>query len=253
MPAPSGLPRRPAAPAIRALMIRAGLRGAATVLSLPGLMVAMPASVLAEQAVTLEGSDCRYRDQYPDRRKTIRWSGACVDGWASGPGVLSWFHDGRYDGRAEATLVDGRIEGPARITWRDGRRLDGNFRDGLVSGQATHVWADGRTYRGEWRDDRRTGFGTLIFPSGNRYVGEFHRNRATGPGEFVTADGRRFQARIDARGTVSAGAPLDRPPQSAAVPPPSPPTHASPPADAAPQRLEEWLTEPDQVLRTPPQ
>lgn len=251
MPAPPDMSRRPAVAAIRALMVRAGLRSAATVLSLSGLMVALPAPVLAEQAVTLEGSDCRYRDQYPDRRKTIRWSGACVDGWASGPGVLTWFHDGRYDGRAEATLVDGRIEGRARIAWRDGRRLDGNFRDGLVSGQATHVWADGRTYEGEWRDDRRTGFGTLIFPSGNKYVGEFHRNRPTGPGEFVTADGRRFQARIDARGTVSAGAPLDRPPQSASIPPPAP---ASPPADAAgPQRLEEWLTEPNQLLRTPQQ
>ncbi|WP_255542876.1 hypothetical protein [Azospirillum sp. INR13] len=67
----------------------------------------------------------------------------------------------------------------------------------------------------------------------------------------MTADGRRFQAQIGDRGTVSAGAPLDRPPQSASVPPPAP---ASPPADAAgPQRLEEWLTEPAQVLRTAPQ
>nr|WP_255542877.1 hypothetical protein [Azospirillum sp. INR13] len=117
-------------------------------LSLPGLMVALPASALAEQAVTLEGSDCRYRDQYPDRRKTIRWSGACVDGWASGPGVLTWFHDGRYEGRADAALADGRIEGRARIAWRDGRRLDGNFKDGLVSGEATHVWRTGAPMRG---------------------------------------------------------------------------------------------------------
>lgn len=221
-------------------------------LLLPCLLTLLPASALAERAVTVEGSDCRVWDQYPDRRKTVRWSGACPDGWAGGPGVLSWFHGGRYDGQVEGTLVGGRMEGQGRVTWRDGRRLDGNFSNGLVSGQATHVWADGRVYEGEWRDDRRTGFGTLTFPSGNKYVGRFQRNRPTGEGEFVTVDGRRYRPRIDARGTLGAGAPLDRPPQSASIPAaadadPSPPT---PPARAGrPQKLEDWLNQSDHLLR----
>ncbi|SMF36879.1 Uncharacterized conserved protein [Azospirillum oryzae] len=214
------------------------------------LSAMLPGSALAERAVTTEGSDCRVWDQYPDRRKTIRWSGACPGGWGNGPGVLSWSYDGRYDGQVEGTLVDGRLEGRARVTWRDGRRLDGNFRDGLVSGQATHVWPDGRVYEGEWKDDRRTGFGTLTFPSGNKYVGRFHRNRPTGPGEFVTADGGRYRARIDAGGKVSADAPLDRRPQSAEAPSAAEPDPASPPSRAGrPQKLEEWLNQPDQVLR----
>lgn len=216
-------------------------------LLLPCLVAFLPTSALAERAVTVEGSDCRAWDQYPDRRKTVRWSGACPNGWANGPGVLSWFYDGRYDGQVEGTLVDGRMEGQARVTWRDGRRLDGNFRDGLVSGQATHVWSDGRMYQGEWKDDRRTGFGTLSFPSGNKFVGQFQRNRPTGEGEFVTADGRRYRARIDARGTVSAGAPLDRPPQAAAIPSAADAGPATPPD--RPQKLEEWLNQPDQLFR----
>ncbi len=214
------------------------------------LSAMLPASALAERAVTVQGSDCQVWDQYPDRRKTIRWSGACPNGWGNGPGVLSWSYDGRYDGQVEGTLVDGRLEGQARVTWRDGRRLDGNFRDGLVSGQATHVWPDGRVYEGEWKDDRRTGFGTLAFPSGNKYVGQFHRNRPTGPGEFVTTDGHRYRARIDAGGKVSAGAPLDRPQQSAEVPSAAEPNPASPPSQVGrPQKLEEWLNQPDQILR----
>jgi hypothetical protein len=214
------------------------------------LSAILPASALAERAVTVQGADCQVWDQYPDRRKTIRWSGACPDGWASGPGVLSWSYDGRYDGQVEGTLVDGRLEGQARVTWRDGRRLDGNFRDGLVSGQATHVWPDGRVYEGEWKDDRRTGFGTLTFPSGNKYVGRFHRNRPTGPGEFVTADGHRYRARIDAGGKVSAGAPLDRPPQSAEASSAAEPDAVSAPVRAGrPQKLEEWLNQPDHLLR----
>ncbi|MBK1835876.1 hypothetical protein JHL17_00480 [Azospirillum sp. YIM B02556] len=216
-------------------------------LLLPCLMAFLPASALAERAVTVEGSDCRVWDQYPDRRKSIRWSGACPNGWASGPGVLRWFHDGRYDGQAEGRMVDGRMEGQGRVAWRDGRRLDGTFRGGLVSGHATHVWSDGRVYRGEWKDDRRTGLGTLTFPNGNKYVGRFERNRPTGEGEFVTADGRRHRARVDARGIVGAGAPLHRPPQSAAMPPDADPGPDHPPNRT--QKLEEWLNQSDQFLR----
>lgn len=214
------------------------------------LSALLPASALAERAVTVQGSDCRLWDQYPDRRKTIRWSGACPNGWGNGPGVLSWSYDDRYDGQVEGTLVDGRLEGQARVTWRDGRRLDGTFRDGLVAGQATHVWPDGRVYEGEWKDDRRTGFGTLTFPSGNKYVGRFLRNRPTEPGEFVTADGERYRARIDSRGKVSAGAPLDRPPQSAEAVSAAQPDPASPPSQTGrPQKLEEWLNQSDHLLR----
>ncbi|WP_207462041.1 hypothetical protein [Azospirillum sp. SYSU D00513] len=224
---------------------------------LPALLLAWVAfapDARAERAVTLtdrpEDSACRFWDQYPDARKTVRWSGACRDGWANGPGVLEWSYAGHYDGRVEGTLLEGRLEGRARVSWRDGRRLDGTFHRGRASGPGVHVWPDGRVYEGEWRDDRRTGTGTLTFPSGNRYVGEFHRNRPTGEGEFVTAEGRRYRARLDARGMVGPGAPLDgpsrdRPPQSAAVPPAREEEPAGrgveEPTDPSQESLEEWL------------
>lgn len=164
---------------------------------------------------------CRIRDQYPDSRKTILWSGACRDGFASGPGVLQWDYGGRPDGRVEGTFLDGRLHGTARVTWTDGRRMEGEFRHGLASGYGVHVWPDGRRYEGQWRDDRRTGEGVLIHPDGSRYVGTFHRNRPTGDGVFVSAEGRRFAARVDPRGHVSPGAPLaaGTGPQSAEAPP----------------------------------
>lgn len=251
-------------------MIAPGTSTAPALLALSCLMAFTPTLARAEQPVTVQDSGCRVWDQYPDSRKTVRWSGACRNLWASGPGVLTWSYGGRYDGQVAGTFVEGRLEGHARVTWRDGRRFDGDFRRGRASGQGTHVWPDGRVYQGEWQDDRRTGFGTLRYPNGNRYVGTFHRNRPTGKGEFVTADGRRFQARIDARGNVSAGAPAARPPQSAAMPPaakppeprppePGPPEPARPdPVPSAPEPstkgppLEEWLNEPMPMPRTDP-
>ncbi|WP_109107289.1 hypothetical protein [Azospirillum sp. TSO35-2] len=211
-----------------------GMGTAATVFVLSSLAAFTPARAAAEQPVAVEGSGCRLWDHYPDRRKTLRWSGACRNDWVNGPGVLEWFYDGRSDGRAEGTFVDGRLEGRARVAWRDGRRLDAEFRRGVASGQGTHVWPDGRTYQGAWQDDRRTGFGTLSFPDGSRYVGAFRRNRPTGEGEFVTADGRHVQARVDARGQVGPGAPLNPPQQSATMPP---------------ARLEDWLNEPARAPR----
>ncbi len=160
----------------------------------------------AEQPVADPATGCRIWDQYPDARKTIRWSGACRDGFAEGPGVLEWAYSGRPDGRAHGTFLDGRLDGRAQVEWRDGRRMDGTFRHGRAEGQGTFVWPDGRRYTGEWRDDRRTGFGTLEYPDGRRYVGHFQRNRPVRDG----------------------GAP-DRPPQSAAR------------WSAAPGSFEDWL------------
>ena len=209
----------------------AGTAPAALVLG--WLAAVAPAPAAAEQAVTIQGSDCRIWDQYPDPRKTVRWSGGCADGWAHGSGVLEWSYDGRYDGRVEGSFALGRLEGPARVAWRDGRRLDGHFERGRASGHGTYIWPDGRRYDGEWQDDRRTGFGTLSFPDGTRYVGAFHRNRPTGDGHVETADGRRMQARLDAQGRIQAGTPLDAPSQSAAMPPPS-----------EPATLDRWLEQP---------
>ncbi|WP_448207012.1 hypothetical protein [Azospirillum sp. sgz302134] len=211
-----------------------------------GLTALAPVGVLAEQPLTVRGSDCRVWDQYPDSRKTVQWSGGCRNGWADGPGLLVWFYDGRYDGQVEGTFVEGRLEGPARVVWRDGRRLDGTFRHGRASGQGTYVWPDGRTYQGEWQDDHRTGFGTLTFPNGNRYVGTFTRNRPSGQGKFLSADGQRFEARVDPRGNIVAGPPLDqppdRPPQSAALPPSQPLSRPPGQPSNPPERLEDWLS-----------
>ncbi|NYZ13620.1 hypothetical protein HL658_13780 [Azospirillum sp. RWY-5-1] len=179
--------------------------------------VILPAASWAEQPVADPDTGCQIRDHYPDPGRAIRWTGACKDGFANGFGVLHWTQDGRPDGHVEGTYLDGRLEGRARVAWTDGRRLVGSFVGGLMNGQGSFRWPDGRRYDGDWKDDRRTGRGTLTLPDGSRYVGGFRRNRPTGDGVFVTADGHHVTPRVDARGNVSAGAPLPRPPESAAL------------------------------------
>ncbi len=232
-----------------------GISIGVVVVVLPCLTAFTPTPAMAERPVTVQGTECQVWDQYPDLRKTLRWSGACRSNWVAGPGVLTWYYSGRYDGQVEGTFVDGRLDGHARVTRHDGRRFDGNFRRGRASGSGTHTWPNGRVYQGEWQDDHRTGFGTLRYPDGTRYVGEFYRNRPTGRGEFVAADGQHFQARIDARGNISAGSFLGRPPQAAAIPPataPPPPAPSALDPATKPPRLEDWLNETIPVPRTNP-
>lgn len=183
-------------------------------------LIAVPSAPRAGQPVADPETGCQIRDQYPDPGRAIRWTGACKDGFADGFGILHWSQDGRPEGRVEGTYLDGRLEGRARVAWTDGRRLAGTFVSGLMNGQGSFWWPDGRRYDGAWKDDRRSGRGTLTLPDGSRYVGGFHRNRPTGDGVFVTADGRHFAPRVDARGRIAAGAPLARPPESAALAPP---------------------------------
>lgn len=212
-------------------------------LLMAGLAAALPAvlhpwsgpAAAAEKIVADRESGCRIRDRYPDPRKTIRWAGQCLNGFAHGGGVLEWAYDGRPDAWAEGTFLDGRLEGEARIEWEDGRVLVGTFRRGLASGHGTHDWPDGRRYVGEWHEDRRTGFGTLIYPDGHRYVGEFLRNRPTGKGEFIASTGTRYAARVDPDGTVRPGAMLG-------ADTPAPTQSAEQPA--RPGSLEEWLRQP---------
>lgn len=180
-------------------------------------LLVVPAVSWAEQPVADPDTGCQVRDQYPDPGRAIRWTGACKDGFADGFGVLHWAQDGRPEGHVEGTYLDGRLEGRARVTWTDGRRLVGTFVSGLMNGQGGFRWPDGRRYDGDWKDDRRTGRGILTLPDGSRYVGGFLRNRPTGDGVFVTADGHHAEPRVDARGRVTAGAPLARPPESAAL------------------------------------
>ncbi|MDQ2102378.1 MORN repeat-containing protein [Azospirillum isscasi] len=167
---------------------------------------------------------CRIRDREPDRRKTVRWTGPCRNGFAQGAGLLEWSVGGKAEGWIEAVFVDGRAEGPGRSGREDGQIFQGRFRRGLA-----------------------TGTGTLTLPDGHRYVGAFAAGRPTGQGEFIASMGLRYRARVDPDGRVWPGALLG---------PKGPATIQSaerpePRGRAAPGSLEEWLRTPPWDYRDP--
>lgn len=64
---------------------------------------------------------------------TVNWSGTCICGKATGPGVVRWSKEGRTLLEFEGRLVDGALQGPGRCrdadlpAWK-ARRFDDGLR-----------------------------------------------------------------------------------------------------------------------------
>jgi len=103
---------------------------------------------------------CQVWNPHPQPGETIRWSGACANGFAQGRGAAQWFRD---------NLPFEADEGE----WRAGRQ----------TGYGTQVWPSGR-YDGELVDGEPHGRGVLILQS-VRYEGEFRNGKPNGAGTLT--------------------------------------------------------------------
>jgi len=103
---------------------------------------------------------CQVWNPYPQPGETIRWSGACANGFAQGRGAAQWFRN---------NLPFEADEGE----WRAGRQ----------TGYGTQVWPSGR-YDGELVDGEPHGRGVLIL-QGVRYEGEFRNSKPHGAGTLT--------------------------------------------------------------------
>ena len=115
--------------------------------------------------LTAQNQPCKVWNPYPKAGETLTWSGACVEGKASGRG---------------------------RQVWRSSNEesvYEGELRNGKHHGRGTITYANGHTYEGEWRNDKRHGRGIKTWPNGNRYEGEWEDNKPHGWGTHTKRDG----------------------------------------------------------------
>lgn len=98
------------------------------------------------------------------------WSGACVDGKASGEGRLNVSGIGAsYQG----SMAGGKPHGHGTLTLADGGRYEGEYREGKRHGRGTFTFSNGNRYQGEYRDGKPHGHGTYNFAGGSRYEGQW--------------------------------------------------------------------------------
>jgi hypothetical protein len=144
-------------------MITMMARSTAAAFAIGGLLFATAGYVPAARAgdwMADASVGCRVWNPHPQPNETIRWSGACANGYAQGRGAAQWFRN---------TLPFESDEGE----WREGRQ----------TGFGTQVWPTGR-YEGEIADGEPHGKGVLTL-QGARFDGAFRNGRPNGPGALT--------------------------------------------------------------------
>ena len=153
-------------------------------------------------------SGCEIWDPVPSRQQSFQWSGPCVNGKASGSGVLTTFRDGKAVERYEGEMAEGRREGLGRnekVGSPGGYR--GSFRNGQAHGYGRISYSYGGYYEGEFSSGARDGTGVRVFADGRKYAGQWCNSLRHGEGVETLPGGRWRTVRYSQDKEVDLGAP----------------------------------------------
>ena len=140
-----------------------------------------PSEPLGSNWSIAENQPCQVWNYGTRDYEPFTWSGACVDGKASGEGRLVYRGgEGTYEG----SMQTGRMHGRGVLGWANGFRYEGDLRDGKQHGYGIFTEASGERYEGNWRDGMPHGQGTYVQGDGSTFEGAWR------DGCFGERDGR---------------------------------------------------------------
>ncbi len=156
---------------------------------------------LGDGACWLFGADAHPGD-------TVRWTGACVDGYAEGLGTATFNHEGQVQSLT-ATFVRGVIpDGHVINRWGRGWSYDGEIVGGRFQGAGILTTDACNRFDGHWTAGRMNGFGVFLGPDGALYAGDWKDGRPNGNGELRRADGTLVSGLFVDGKLVKAAAPV---------------------------------------------
>ena len=171
----------------------------------------------------------------PEEHKTVTWYGACVDGFADGPGTLAWSDGGTAEGpfvdanARELDLSVCRRRHPRRplrgrqtarnwtFRYADGDTHEGPFVDGERHGYWTFRFADETTFdmKGPYVDGKKHGGGSIGLPTEATWKAPTWTANSTGTGSsgIIRTESPRKAPTWTARstGTGSSGGTTETP------------------------------------------
>ncbi|MFC5459947.1 MORN repeat-containing protein [Massilia niabensis] len=162
-------------------------------LSFPLLVLAaFGTPALAAEPGWLGEADCRIAPLKPTPSGAVSWTGACVDGYASGKGVLAWNAASLNKVTLEATLVRGEASGEAVLKRRD-YTYTGTTKNGVPEGTGYFAFQNGKGwYEGEVLNGMPHGKGIYLTAHRSEYKGEFVMGKKHGWGEETFATGGSY-------------------------------------------------------------
>jgi hypothetical protein len=139
--------------------------------------------------------DCRILDFKLGSGDTVSWSGACVDGYAHGKGILQLFHSSEPVGGYDGVIERGLLQGEGEQFFADGDSYKGSFRDGRPNGKGIFRYAKGGSIRGEFHNGGLVAGSQVerLYAEGDRYTGGWRKGKPNGQGERIYALGGSYQ------------------------------------------------------------
>jgi hypothetical protein len=135
----------------------------------------------------------------PQPAEAVSWAGACMDGKASGWGVLIFWDQQGLGGRYIGEMLAGKLHGNGLLSMRDEERggfleYNGHFADSKPVGKGFLKLADGTQFYGELLDGARHGRGIVLTADGWLAKGEFKDGKGVGTlvVDYTAADGERY-------------------------------------------------------------
>jgi hypothetical protein len=158
-----------------------------------GSWTALAAAVEAESGPQggqwLKDGDCQLFNADAKAGDTVRWTGACVEGYASGLGTATFTHDGKTQSFT-ASFARGMIpDGNVVAQWGDGWSYEGAMVEGRFHGAGVLTTDTNDRFEGQWTGGKMNGFGVLRRANGERYAGDWKDDKPNGSGELRHADG----------------------------------------------------------------
>jgi len=134
------------------------------------------------------GMNCKVHTNCYSPTKTIKWSGACLNGKAEGYGTVEWYENGILIIRTTGGFERGKLEGQGKDEWFDGPFKGdvyiGEFKNNVQHGKGHAKYGNGEIYIGEYKYGKKDGKGTYYYDDGSKYEGLW-KNGERVPGKGV--------------------------------------------------------------------
>ena len=140
------------------------------------VLVVLPVLIRAEWFQDPD-TGCAVWGEHPQPIVIIHWSGECVDGKASGKGLMEVFIDGLPFSTYEGEYRDGKAEGYGVLNTPGEARYEGEFKNNNMDGHGTIISPDGKRLEGDYVNGMPDGTMVITSPDGSKVEIEFDHGK----------------------------------------------------------------------------